>query len=59
MRNTLEKSAQLEQVGTGEYIRPIMLLQAQPRSKERETITVDVIEECLLRGVQNTRGTGS
>jgi type III restriction enzyme len=48
LRNTLEKSAQLEQADTGEYIRPIMLLQAQPRSKERETITVDVIEECLL-----------
>ena len=48
LRNTLEKSAQLEQVETSEYIRPIMLLQAQPRSKERETITVDVIEECPL-----------
>jgi type III restriction enzyme len=48
VRTGLEKSAQLNQVDTGEYIRPIMLLQAQPRSKERETITVDVIEECLL-----------
>jgi type III restriction enzyme len=48
VRNGLEKSAQLEQVETGEYIRPIMLLQAQPKSRERETITVDVIERCLL-----------
>ncbi|MEI9475796.1 MAG: DEAD/DEAH box helicase family protein [Deltaproteobacteria bacterium] len=47
-RNGLEKSAQTNQVETGEYLRPIMLLQAQPRSKERETITVDEVERCLL-----------
>jgi type III restriction enzyme len=47
-RSGLEKSAQLDQAETGEYIRPIMLLQAQPRSKEHETITVDVVERCLL-----------
>jgi type III restriction enzyme len=54
-RNGLEKSAQTNQVETGEYIRPIMLLQAQPRSKERETITVDEVERCLLEEFRTPR----
>ena len=47
-RNTLEIEAKKEQRETGEYIRPIMLIQAQPRSKTQETLTVDVVEKCLL-----------
>ncbi len=47
-RNTLEADAVKEQEKTGEYIRPIMLIQAQPRSKNRETLTVEVVEKCLL-----------
>ena len=33
---------------TGEYIRPVMLIQAQPRRKNQETLTVEVVEKCLL-----------
>lgn len=32
---------------TGEYIRPIMLIQAQPRRQNQQTLTVDVVEACL------------
>ncbi len=46
-RNELERLAELERVQTGEYLRPIMLLQAQPRRPGQATITVDVVEECL------------
>lgn len=39
----------LEEEKTGQdYLRPIVLLQAQPRSKQRETLTVDVVKACLL-----------
>lgn len=44
----LEQEAQAEQAATGEYIRPIMLLQAQNRSSSRETITVEKLEETLV-----------
>jgi type III restriction enzyme len=47
-RNRLEAAARLEQQRTGEYLRPIMLLQAQPRSRTRETLTVDVVRQTLL-----------
>ncbi len=47
-RNTLELEAEREREETGEYIRPIMLLQAQPRHKDKETLTVEVVEKCLL-----------
>jgi type III restriction enzyme len=47
-RNRLEAAARLEQGQTGEYLRPIMLLQAQPRSRTRETLTVDVVRQTLL-----------
>lgn len=43
----LEKLADNERAKGGEYIRPIMLLQAQPRRQGQQTITVDVVEECL------------
>jgi len=48
IRNGLEKAAGRERQQTGEYIRPIMLLQAQPKSKERQTITVETLEKALL-----------
>ncbi len=48
IRNGLEKAAGRERQQTGEYIRPIMLLQAQPKSKERKTITVETVEKALL-----------
>ena len=47
-RNRLEAAAKLEQRQTGEYLRPIMLLQAQPRSQSKETLTVDVVRQTLL-----------
>ena len=47
-RNTLEVDAEKEREETGEYIRPVMLIQAQPRHKDQETLTVEVVENCLL-----------
>lgn len=47
-QRSLEKAAQEEEKRSGEYLRPIVLLQAQPRSKERETLTVEVVKRCLL-----------
>lgn len=48
LRNRLEKIADTEHQETGEYIRPIMLLQAQPKRKDANTLTVDVVKQCLL-----------
>ncbi|MYB64416.1 DEAD/DEAH box helicase [Candidatus Poribacteria bacterium] len=47
-RNTLEGEAKKERQETGEYIRPVMLIQAQPRHKDKKTLTVEVVEKCLL-----------
>lgn len=47
MRGDLEKEAELEREETGEYIRPILLFQAEPKNQERETLTVEVIEKAL------------
>ena len=47
-RNTLEVDAAKERGETGEYIRPVMLIQAQPRRRNQETLTVEVVEKCLL-----------
>lgn len=44
-RNELEKEAKKLK---GEYIRPIALLQAQPKSKTSNNITVDQLKEFLL-----------
>lgn len=46
-RNDLEKQAQRERQATGEYLRPILLLQAHPRHRERDTLTVEVVEASL------------
>ncbi|MGO9380118.1 MAG: DEAD/DEAH box helicase [Dissulfurispiraceae bacterium] len=48
-RKNLESIAALERQETGEFIRPIVLLQAQPQRKDRETITVDVLLETLTK----------
>jgi type III restriction enzyme len=42
-RNALEKSAEAERRQTGEYLRPIMLIQAQPHLKRKETVNVDTV----------------
>lgn len=47
LRKHLEEVALSERKVTGEYIRPIMLLQAQPKSQTQETLTVEVVEQCL------------
>ena len=47
-RAELEKDAEIEERKTGDYIRPIMLIQAQPRRQGHETLTVDVIEKSLV-----------
>ncbi len=47
-RNGLEKTARMEQQQTGEYIRPIMLIQAQPQRQRQETLSVDVVKQCLI-----------
>ncbi|MYG07422.1 restriction endonuclease subunit R [Candidatus Poribacteria bacterium] len=47
-RSALEIDAEKEREETGEYIRPVMLIQAQPKNKDRETLTVEVVERCLL-----------
>ena len=44
-RNELEKATKKIK---GEYIRPIALLQAQPKSKTSQTITVEQLKEFLL-----------
>ncbi|HAE38443.1 MAG TPA: restriction endonuclease subunit R [Candidatus Riflebacteria bacterium] len=48
VRRDLEKTALQEQNLTGEYIRPVMLLQAQPKRQNQETLTVDVVKACLI-----------
>ena len=47
-RNGLEKTANMERQQTSEYIRPIMLIQAQPQRKGQETLSVDVVKQCLI-----------
>jgi len=46
-RAGLEELARAEREATGEYLRPIVLLQAQPRSKRGDTITVESVKACL------------
>ncbi|MCC7431399.1 DEAD/DEAH box helicase family protein [bacterium] len=44
----LKNSASLEKAKTGEYIRPLMLIQAQAHSKNSETRSPEVVKECLI-----------
>lgn len=48
LRKHLETVALTERRATGEYIRPIVLLQAQPHAQGQERLTVEVVEKCLL-----------
>ncbi|MCG2723081.1 MAG: DEAD/DEAH box helicase family protein [Thermodesulfovibrionales bacterium] len=48
MRNHLEAQSHIERQISGEYIRPIMLIQAQPTYKDKDSLTVEVVENCLL-----------
>jgi type III restriction enzyme len=48
VRNALEAAARREAQVTGEYLRPIMLLQAQPHFQDRQSLTVEVVRQALL-----------
>lgn len=50
--NMLADEAEKEQAQTGEYIRPIMLLQAQPRSQTHSSITVETVKKALIEQFQ-------
>lgn len=47
-RSGLEKTANEERKQTGEYIRPIMLIQAQAKKQGHETLSVEVVKNCLI-----------
>jgi len=47
-RRELEDAARAEELQTGEYIRPLVLFQAQARSQTRQTLTVDVVRQSLI-----------
>jgi type III restriction enzyme len=64
LRKRLEDAALAERRATEEYIRPIILFQAQPKNKNHETITVEAVEQCLIDdfsvpGEQIRRATGT
>jgi type III restriction enzyme len=44
----LEGLAVAERAQTGDYLRPIMLLQAQPLRTGKQTVSVEVVEACLI-----------
>jgi len=46
-RDRLEQAARAEQAASGEYVRPIILLQAQPHHHAHETLTVEVLQNAL------------
>ena len=47
-RKRLEELAEVNRRETGEYIRPILLIQAQSRNQEKETLTVEVVKKALI-----------
>lgn len=48
-RDELEAEAKVESKASGEYVRPILLIQAEPKSRsEPDRITVDRVKEFLL-----------
>ncbi|MBN2642677.1 MAG: DEAD/DEAH box helicase family protein [Victivallales bacterium] len=47
-REDLEQKAKIEFQKTGEYIRPLMLLQAQNKSKKLETLDTEAIKTALI-----------
>jgi type III restriction enzyme len=52
LQRDLESKAQAEERETGEYLRPIVLVQAQSRSATRETLTPDVLQQSLREDFQ-------
>lgn len=46
--NKLKDEAEKEDAETGEYIRPIMLLQAQPHFQNKSSITVETVKSTLI-----------
>lgn len=46
--DNLEQIAREEERATQEYIRPIALIQAQPKMKAKDTLTVEVVRKALL-----------
>jgi type III restriction enzyme len=48
MTNRLGDLARREHTATGEYLRPIALLQAQPTYRDRESVTVELVKKCLI-----------
>ncbi len=51
-RNELEAIARKERADSGEYLRPIVLLQAQPTYKNKASVNVEAVKECLLKDNQ-------
>jgi type III restriction enzyme len=47
--NVLSKLASIEKLNTGEYIRPIMLIQAEANRIGKHTITPNVVKEYLIQ----------
>jgi type III restriction enzyme len=48
-RNELDAIARAERAETGEYLRPFVLLQAQPTYKNKTSVNVEAVKECLLK----------
>lgn len=48
MQRSLEEIGKKEEKLTGEYLRPIVLFQAQPRSQEKQTLTVETLKKTLI-----------
>ena len=48
-RNELDSIARLERAETGEYLRPIVLLQAQPTYKNKASVNVEAVKEQLMQ----------
>ncbi len=46
--NGLQQAAATAQLTSGEYLRPVMLIQAENRSSVRETVTVETVKKVLL-----------
>jgi type III restriction enzyme len=44
----LGELAKAEEKATGEYLRPIVLFQAQPKRENQETVTVEALRKCLI-----------
>jgi type III restriction enzyme len=51
-RKELEALADANEKATGEYLRPIMLIQAQPQNKNKPTLTVELVKQALMTEFQ-------